>query len=290
MPDSSFGNPANTQSWVASGSGPTCAVPLPTGRQFTDTDTKVLVTALGFWAAGRGANPTGRAYLGGGYTRVLQLPRSDRAVNLGLQELEERVQVNGGYGTLRLGFLPIFYAWGGGVPGGPVYDNYSLTRPGVLAGSMRFEQAPQGPRMLAVTSSADGRTSYPTFTMEGDIGGAARVTGFRIQIARNPEMTVGVETYDTPNGQPIISGRNPGETYFYRATTRTTLTDYFNKTGGEWSGVLGLTQPNPTSSFGRIRRDNTWVPTDARIRSAAGDWVPVDGRVRNGADWVPISE
>jgi len=289
MPDISFGSAANVSSWVASGSGPSCAIPMPSGRQLASGDRSVLVTGLGFWASGRGANPRGRAYLGDGYTVELVLPASSRADNRGLQPMERLVFVNGGTQTLRLAWLPIFYAWGGGVPGGPTYDNYSLTRPGVLAGSLRYEQAPQGPRMLEVTSSADGRTSYPRFTMEGDFGGA-RITGYRIQIARNPEMTIGVETYDTANGQPTVSGRTPGEAYFYRATARTTMTDYAGQLGGEWSAVVGQRQPNPTSSFGRIRRDTSWVPTDGRIRTASGTWVPLDGRVRLGTDWVPINE
>lgn len=290
MPDIGFGSAANYQSWVASGSGPSCAIPMPSGRQMASGDRSVLVTNLGFWASGRGANPRGRAHLGDGYTVELVLPASNRADNRGLQPMERLVFVNGGYGNLRLAWLPIFYAWGGGVPGGPTYDNYSLTRPGVLAGSLRYEQAPQGPRMLEVTSSPDGRTSYPHFVMEGDSGGA-NIVGYRIQIARNPEMTQGVETYDTGHsGLPTIAGRTPGGTYFYRATARTTMTDYAGQLGGEWSAVIGLTQPNPSSTFGRIRRDTSWVPTDGRIRTAAGAWVPLDGRVRLGPDWVPINE
>jgi hypothetical protein len=283
MPDSSFGSPTNVLSWVASGGGPSSQVPMPVGRQAADGDRLCLVTAMSFWATGRGANPRGRAYLGSGYTGELVLPSGSRADDRGMQPMENRIFVNGGLGTVRLGWTPIFYAWGGG---GSTYDGYSITRPGSLAGSIRFEQSPQAPRMLGATSSEDGRTSYPTFTMEGDTGGAARVTGYRIQIARDPNMTQGVETYDTPNGQPNIFGRNPGEVYYYRATCRTTFTDFAGKLGGEWSSVVGLRQNDP-GQLGRIRRDSGFAQADARILTPSG-WAQVDGRVRAADGWRQI--
>lgn len=284
MPDYGFGGSGGNSnlSYVQSGGGPySDGVPLPVGRPMANGDRSCLMTHIGFWATGRGANPRGRAYLGPFRTVELVLPAGSRAENRGLQPIENPGFVNGGTTRLTLGFVPIYYGWGGA---GSTFDGFGITRPGMLGGSARYQQGPDAPSMVGIYSTPDGKTLQPRFTWNGDYGGGD-FRGYRIQVALDPNMTRIVGTWDTPNGEPNLPA-TPGQTYYARATMRTSLTDAAGQVGGAWSTVMG---PHRTAdpAFGRYMDGPTPRQLDGRI-FVGGVWRPVDGRIGRGGAWAPI--
>lgn len=128
-------------------------------------------------------------------------------------------------------------------PGAVIESGTGSSWPGTLAGAFSFQQCPAAPAMVSAVPSADGRSATVSFRGSADTGDGA-ITGWRLARSRNAAFTQEVVIINS-SGTSVVSGLEPGVTYYWKAIGRNWASDWAGALGGVWSTPIAATQPNP---------------------------------------------
>lgn len=163
--------------------------------------------------------------------------------------------------------------------------SFSATR------SAQQPSVPSAPTLISVNPSQDGTSAVVTFNATGISDRGSPILGYRLQKATNATFTANLATISVSPGDTTVTNLSPSAQYWWRVAAYNAASEFNGAPGGDWSNVLGLTQPDP--GVGKIRNaaNGLWVDMEGRIRNATNTaFVQVDGRIRNAANtaWVEL--
>jgi hypothetical protein len=246
----------------------------------------VLIVALWAYLGGRGAARTAYLSLSGAGTAAFGVGATSGATAQYYAGTNAYL-VNGGTTDFYVSMSGSIYFGKGG--SGSVVSGIGHTWAGTLGGGASYVQCPSQCGTPVVTPSEDGTQATVTFSGPADNGGTA-ITGYVLQRADNSSFTIGLSTISS-SGSSLITGLTPGKRYYWRATAKNAVTAATGATGGPWSGVAAVDQPD--SSLGMILSadGSTWVKLGGKIRSADNTaFVDLDGRIRSADNtaWLAL--
>lgn len=281
MPDAGLGGFATRTGFTAGGVYSPGAVAY--GRTANDGSYPVVATILYIAARGNGATRSGTAYMGG-CSGGFSVGAGSSALDIGWIEATDWLTYGGtavNYGFTGLSGSTYFPR---SANSGPVntygqFGNFT----GSFGMIYRYVMPAVAPTIVSIVPSVDGTSATVNFSFSGDDGGSGP-SGYRIQRARDAAFTVDVVTINAGGTPTIVTGLEPGVTYYYRMTTRNYASDAASKLGGPWSAATSMMQPVPNGT-GRIHNGTSFVENAGRIHNGTS-WVEASMRVHNGTAWI----
>ena len=258
---------------------------LPGARACSDGTQPMQVVQLYGWLSGKGATRSATMYAGSAAVGI-SVGASSSAQGTGyiatsVWNTFGGTGINYGY-TSESGEC---YFGRGGAGG-------STTPYSTLAGNLGmyvgFYQCQTAPTSLVVTPDSGGASAVLTWGAPSDDGGTAR-TGYRVQVANDSGFSSGLSTIDVSSSATgvTVTGLTPGNTYWFRVTSRNAVTDAASKLGGAWTAGVSAVMPNQPFN-GTIY--NAGAFREAKVERYSGSaWTPdVTANVFAGGAWVEV--
>lgn len=247
-----FGGASLVDSWT-SDYAYSLGIPIAVGRAMASGAGPILITALGVYAAGRGANRSCVISLGTATSGAFTLPAGGNGNQYVAQV------VSGGYATGGTAQITIdcdgaFYFGRGG--SGDTYDAGGYVGAGALGGAYNYAQAPTAPRTLSVTPGVGAANLSWVIPLDD---GDTPITGYMVIRATNAGFSTGVVGFDiSPATSYTVTGLTPGTTYWFQVRAKNAVT------------TLGSSTSQPSNIVSTLVGSGPGAPTGVTATGGAG--------------------
>jgi len=258
---------------------------IPAGRTAASGGQPCAVTSLHpFWSGRYGSRAGSYCQLGGFGTEGFTL--ADGGGGVAQQNLTIFAPFGGA------GVVPLEMHYGGAINFGRKTNvPYSITVDGTssswasssIGGYFDWGSVPSAPQMVSATPGAGGSVEVRFSGSGVDAGGGGlSITGWKLQYADNPSFNAAI-TVDGPSSGIATFNLTSGKTYWFRASGRNRLADYWGTTG-PWSASISATM---LTGGPRIKSGGQWKALSWKTK-VGGSMKTLEIREKINGSWKSL--